>query len=149
MALPKFDPHYDCKTGVALVYGTGTADRQSSGIDTRGFGGISFLVQAVAIGASSTLSYKLQQSDDDGGSDDYTDIAGSAVTMADTDDDTLVRMTVIEPQKRYVRVYVDKDTTHTDAEVIIYELFNGKSYPAVTTGLSHVSHLTSPSEGTA
>lgn len=147
--LPEFDPHYGMKTGVALVYGTGTADRQSSGIDTRGFGGISFLVQAVAIGGSSVLVYKLQQSDDDGGSDDYTDIASSGVTMADTDDDTLVRLTVIEPQKRYLRVYVDKDTSHTDAEVIIYELFRAKSEPCVLTGLSHTVHLMSPAEGTA
>lgn len=145
------DVHYDTKLTTALDYASASADRNGAGLDMRGYAGVRAIVKFAAIAAGAVTSIKLQQSDDDGGSDAYSDIEGSAMTVAADDDDQIFATTLVNPQKRYVRVVVDKDASNATAEMAIYEQFRPERWPTTPDLTDEVTteHLHSPDEGTA
>ncbi len=75
----------------------------SDSVDLRDYDGACFVAQFGAL--SGTATVKLQQSDDDGVSDDFTDMSGTVVAGA-TDDDKMVVFDIIRPSKRYIRAVV-------------------------------------------
>lgn len=82
----------------------GITDPASAEVDSRGYAGLVFEVHVGAMAAGATLDLKLQHSDTtvDG---DFADVEGSAVTqLADTKDDKIVEMEIVNPKKRYHRV---------------------------------------------
>ena len=129
----------------------GTSDQNSASVDMTGFDNVLFGALFGAITAGAVTSIKAQQSDDDGVADDWTDLAGTAVTVADDDDDKLFWLEVVQPEKRYVRLVVDRGTQNAVIDGVIAIQTNPKHIPtthdAATVGGGEVH--ASPAEGTA
>lgn len=130
----------------------GSTDSNGTGIDMRGYDGITFIVAFGTITATAVTGIKVQQSDDNGSSDDYTDLTGSAQSVADTDSNKIVVTEVFRPTKRYVRVVVTRAT----ANAVIDGIFAILTRPQVGPPLAAHSTLVrlpecfnSPAEGTA
>jgi hypothetical protein len=149
------NPHYYLRTGLALAYASGTADRTGLAIDMAAIGaggpfrGARFVVTFGAIASSGVNTIKVQQSSDDAATDPYSDLEGTAQTVADTDDDSVRTITILQPSKRYVRLYIDKDTSHACAESATYELFDGARTPVALDSLAGAEFHSGGDEGTA
>lgn len=134
----------------AVAAGT-TLITPTNGVDTAGFDNCCFVVALGAIVAGAVTSIKVQQSDDDGSSDTYDDLAGSAQTIADTDDNKLFLVDIKRPAKRWLKLLVSRGTQNATLDGIVAVLYNGTTCPvthdATTVGGSEVHHT--PAEGTA
>jgi hypothetical protein len=130
----------------------GTSAITSSAVDMAGWEGVTFIVPLGAIVAGAVTSVKVQQSSDDGGSDDYTDISGSAVTIADTDDDKLKYIDILSPGKRYLKVVVSRATQNaTIGGIIAIQRFpRSVTGSGITQGTNVAGEAwTAAAEGTA
>lgn len=121
-------------------------------IDTAGFDSCCVIVGFGAIVAGAATSVKLQQADDSGGSpDDFDDIAGTSITVADDQDNKLVYLDYHRPQKRYLKPIISRATQNSTVDLVIGVLYNGNSAP-VTQGATVMAasetHM-GASEGTA
>jgi hypothetical protein len=129
----------------------GTSDIETAGVDTTGFESLVFIVPFGTITSGAVTSIKLQQSSDDGSSDAYSDLEDTAQTVADTKSNTIFLAEIHRPQKRYVRLVVDRGTQNAVVEGITVILHDGVRYAPITqpatVGGSELS--VSPDEGTA
>jgi len=112
-------PLTDRKHTIALAYASGTADRSGAALDMSGFQEVDIIVSLGAVEAGGTNSIKAQ-SDDNSSFSSAQDIAGTAQTIADDDDSQVFIIHIANPPERYVRLYVDKDTSHACAETAVY-----------------------------
>lgn len=130
----------------------GTTDiTPSNGVDMAGFDGVLFVVAFGAITAGAVTSIKAQQSSDDGSSDTFADIAGTAVTVGDGDDDKVFYLDIVRPTERYVRIVVDRGTQNAVLDSIVATQYRARSKPtthdSTTVGGGEV-HI-GAAEGTA
>ena len=135
-------------TSTGLDYASGTATRNGAVLDMQGYEGARIVVKFAAIADAATTSVKLQ----DGAAanlSDAADLAGTAVTIASTDDNRVVIFDVRKPLKRYLRVVVTKDGTNAAAETALYEQYETRHVPVTQGSGVTVSKLVSPAEGTA
>ena len=123
----------------------------SSALDTKGFDGALFIVSMGAIAATSACSAKLQQSSDDGSADAYSDLLGTSISMADTDDNKLVLIDISKPQKRYLKLVLARATATAVVDSISALLYNPKNEPTThdSTTVSGYELHHAPAEGTA
>ncbi len=79
------------------------------------------------------------------------DLAGTAIAIADDDDNQIFILDIVKPRERYVRVVVDKDTTNACAESAIYVGYGPRVMPVALTLTDEVTYEkhVSPAEGTA
>jgi hypothetical protein len=140
----------DIQIRKALAYASGTADRTGAIIDMANCEWILAIVSCGAVHNSAIYSIKMQQDDAVGGGT-MADLLGTGITIAGDDDDQVFAILLIKPRKRYVRLYVDKDTSNACAESAIYILGGGRSLPALAniTDELTVERHESPAEGTA
>ena len=94
-------------TRVLDAVAAGTSDQNSSSVDMKSFDACTFVIGFGAITASAVTSVKIQGSDDDS---TWSDLTGTAITVADSDDDKIVLAEINQPQQRYVRCVVDRGT---------------------------------------
>lgn len=138
-------------TRVSDAVAAGTTEINSTGVAMDGFESVTFIVPFGAITAGGVQSVKAEQSDDDGSTDDYTDLEGSGITVADDDDNGVVILEIMRPMKRYVRCTVLRATQNSAIDGII-AIQSGPSTAPVTQDATTVigaeTHL-SPAEGTA
>lgn len=129
----------------------GTSDQTSSAIDTAGYDGVKIVTALGAITAGAVTSVKLQQSSDDGSADDYSDILGSGQSFADTDDNKVAVHDVFRPQKRYLKVVVDRGTQNAVIDSIVATLYAARKLPTTDDSTTVVGRkvLVSTAEGTA
>ena len=123
----------------------------SSALDMAGHDGVLFIVPVGAVVSGAATSLKVQQSDDSGGSpDDYTDLTGTSVTIADTDDDGLKYIDVRRPGKRYLKVVCSRATQNATIGGIIAIQYGKRSLSTAShgSGVAGEQHL-SEAEGTA
>ena len=125
-SLPK-----DAKIVPILSYASAATDRTSEVIDHLGYDRCCILVHFATIAAGGTNSIYRQHAD--AASDQNTltsgaDVAGSAQTIVDTDDNN-VKFMDFRPTKRYSQLVVDKDATNACAESAIAILYNATSVP--------------------
>ena len=85
-------------TRVSNAVAAGTTDINSSSVDMTAHDGVLFVVAFGAITATAVTSIKAQQSSDDGVADAWSDLAGTAVTVADTDDNKLAYAYLLTPK---------------------------------------------------
>lgn len=118
-----------------------------TGIDTAGYDGICFQVTFGAIVSGAATSFKVQVSSDSGSTDDWTDVAGTSVTVADDADNTVFYLDYANPEKRYVRLYISRATQNSTVNAVTYILYWAKALPVTqaATGELHVGAV----EGTA
>jgi len=138
-----------CKGAVAA----GATDiTDAAGVDVAPGESVTFFFDFGTITANAVTSVKAQQSSDDAAADDYTDLAGSKVTVADTDDDHLVILEIVKPLKRYVKPYVSRATANAVLNGIWAVVTGIKSLPVAQPTASVIAAsktLCSPAEGTA
>jgi hypothetical protein len=142
----------DCKIIECVAYtGAGTTDVEGDSIDMKGFGSVCFIVSFGALTTGAITSVKVQQSDDAAGSPDgWSDLLGTSVSIADSQDDHAVAVEVIEPRKRYVRCYVDLGTANAVINRGFTILANSKVAPVTESAtVAKSEQHVSPAEGTA
>lgn len=108
----------------------GQTDVASAIIDTVGFEGVKFLVPMGAITSGAVTSAKAQQNSANSTSG-MADLAGTSVTIADTDDNKMLVIDVNRPRERYVRALVDRATQDAVVGGIIAVLYGPRKAPVV------------------
>ncbi len=133
----------------ALVYTSGSASRNGLAIDMAGFDTCCFVVQFATIAASAVTTIKAQQ-DTTSAMSTAQDIAGSAISVADDDDDELRFLEIHNPGKRFLRVVITKNGVNASAESAVAYLFNGRKKRPITQTLAEAEgkRLVAPAEGT-
>lgn len=119
----------------------------STGVDMKGYDGVTFLTSFGTAAADNIV--KVQGSDDDGGSDAYADLLGTAVALGGASDEDQVAE-VYRPAQRYLRLYATRGTSTTLESV--WAILWGARDQAVdntTTGTIAAERNVSPAEGTA
>ena len=140
----------DVKITSALDYASGTADRTGAILDMIDYRGVLMIVKLAVIATGGTNSIKAQQ-DTAANMGTAADLLGSAQTIVDDDDNQIFVIDLFEPAERYVRLYVDKDTSNAMAESAIYVQYGARKRPVentVTDLVTYERHM-SPAEGTA
>ena len=114
--------------------------------DSLGYEGVLIVTNLGTAASNNTM--KLQQSSDNGGSDDFSDIAGTSLGVGSSDE--ILWDEVHRPGKRYLRAYVSRGTS-TTCETIYALLYNPYSVPVtnVTSGTIYGESAGTPDEGTA
>lgn len=113
-----------------LTYASGTADRTSNVIDTRGYDAVCVVVHFGTIAAGAVTDIYLQEADVASNSTTLTsgaDLAGTSQTVADDDDNECKYIDVIRPLKRYLQLVVNKDATNACAESAVAYLYRSDS----------------------
>lgn len=138
------------KISTALDYADGSTDRKGASLDMLGFEGAMIVVKFAAIATGAVASVKVQQSAKDVDAD-FADLKGTAIAVADDDDNQVFIIDVYKPQKRFVRVYVDKDGANSTAEMAWYAQYEPREEPITQDVADEVTHklLVSPAEGVA
>ncbi len=136
-----------CKTTVAA----GAADiTDASVVDMQGFTGVQFIFSfgTITAGAATSVAASgLATSSPTPGTDD---IAGSKVTVADTDDDSVVVMDIYKPTQRYIRPFVKRATQNAVLNSIIAIQYGPEVMPVTHDASVHgTKTLVSPANGTA
>lgn len=142
----------DCKFSIASTTTAGAAGVTtitSSAVNMAGFDGVCFVVPLGTIVSGAVTSMKLQQSSDDAGSDDYTDVTGTSITIADTDDDKLKYLDVYRPGKQYLKLVVSRATQNATLGGIVAIQYRAATRPVTQgTNVAGEQHA-SEAEGTA
>lgn len=126
----------------------GVTDINGTTIDMEGFEGVVFEVTFGAITAGAVTSIKAQQGEQSNMSD-AADLAGTAQTIADTDDEKVFYIEVVRPRERYVRLVVDRATQNAVVtSAIAYQYGVRKAPVSHGTNVAGELHV-SPAEGTA
>jgi len=125
----------------------------SSVIDMQNYEAVRFIVGFGAIVAGAVTSVKVQQATaktSDTALTSGADLLGSGITVADSDDNTLVITDIIKPQERYVQPHVLRATQNATVDLIIAELYGARKLPVTkdATVSKQETHV-SPAEGTA
>lgn len=135
--------------GSTYAVAAGTSDLNSDVVDMAGFEGVRFIIGFGAITSGAVTSIKVQQGQASNLSD-AADLAGSAITVADTDDNKLAISEIYRPQERYVRLVTDRGTQNAVIDFLIAELYGARKKP-ITQDATVISAeiANSPAEGTA
>ena len=132
-----------------LAYASGTAVREGAILDMAGYDGVLAIMTCATIAGSAVgdMHWEQDSAVAMGGADD---LEGSAIAVADDDDDQLFISCLHKPMKRYVRCVVTKDTSNAAAESVLYVQYSGRKAPSVNTvtDLVTAALLISPDEGT-
>lgn len=124
----------------------GTTAVNGATVDLSGVDELAIIVPFGAIVSGAVTSIKFQEGDT---TSPTTDVAGTNITVADTDDDTTKILRIIKPRKRYGRVVVSRATQNATVGAIMYVMKGLRTLPA-TDGSTVVGELhVSPVAGTA
>lgn len=126
-------------------------DIEATGVAMDNFEGVKFYVAFGTITTGAVTSCKLQQSDDNGVADGWSDLEDSGITVADDDDNQVVVLDCYRPQKRYVRPVVDRGTQNAVVDGIIAVQYGPRVLPTTDDTTTVVGRVlvVSPDEGTA
>ncbi len=121
----------------------------SAGVDVQGFNSAMFLVLLGTVTSTGVPSIKIQQSDDDGVADGYSDLEGTAFAATDADDDKIIAVEILRPTKRYLKLILARTTANVVLDGIVCVLGNPIGpLPISQTTIGNEVHVT-PAEGTA
>ena len=136
-------------TRVINATAAGTSDINGSIIDMQGFDSVTFIVGFGTITASAVTSIKAQQ-DSASNMASAADLKGTAITVADDDDNQIVALE-IEPTERYVRVVVARATQNAvvDFGIAVQTKANTEPVTHDATTVVGSEYHQSPAEGTA
>ncbi len=116
-------------------------------LDMKGFDAVLIVVQTGPIVAGAVTSLKIAQDDNAAMSSD-ADLAGSAQTIADTDDNKVFYVDIRHPTKRYLRLKVLRATANATVSAVYYQ-YAAKSLPVTQPTGVVGEKFTGPAEGTA
>lgn len=128
----------------------GTSDTlTSSNVLCAGYGAFRVIVGFGAIVSGAVTTFKVQHSDTttDG---DFSDISGSAISVADTADNTLIISDWIRTAKKYVRFKITRATQNATIDLGLVELYEPNSLPVTQDAtVSTLETAAFPTNGTA
>lgn len=129
----------------------GTSDQTSSAVNMAGWESVEFVALFGTATTTHVTKLKAQQSSDDGSSDAYDDLEGSATSqMGDTDSNKIVRLEVVKPRKQYVKCVIDRGTANIVIDGMIAILRKSHNEPITQdSSVSVNKSVVSPAEGTA
>ncbi len=130
----------------------GTTAVNGTAVDMADFGGVVFVVLLGTLTSTTVPSVKVQQSDDSGSSDDWTDLASSSVAGTDADGNKMLIVEVRSPLKRYVRIVITRATANTVVDGAIALPYSPTFAPPAihSTQIGTTKKiLNQPAEGTA
>lgn len=120
----------------------------SDGVDLAGFKECTFLVSLGDVGSGAVPTVTVQQSDDDGDTDAYSNLEGSLVTVADDDDNGIISVGVVNPEKRYLKCIVSRADGDTAVNSIV-AILSGAGKQIVTQDSPNIAlTIFEPDEGT-
>lgn len=142
----------NCKLSQAITVtngAAGTSDISGVTLDMSGYEGVLMIVTFGAIVSGAVTSIKAQQ-DTASGMGVAADIAGTAQTIADTDDEKTFYIDIKNPRERYIRLYVDRGTQDATVASATYIQYGARTAPVASHG-SNVSgeSFVGTAEGTA
>lgn len=106
--------------GANNVVAAGTGDTlTSTSVDTLLYTTVAFIALFGALVAGAVVTFKLQHSNDDGVTDAYTDIAGTAQTIPVADAGKMIASSIFKPSKRYIRVVITRATSNATVDSLI------------------------------
>lgn len=126
------------KVSSALDYASAATDRTGTALDMSGYQGVLMIVKFATIATGATTSIKAQ-CDDNAAFASAQDIAGTAQTVAADDDNQIFVIDLQNVPERYVRIYVDKDTSNATAESAVYVQYGPDSRPVTNTATDAVT----------
>lgn len=126
----------------------GTTDINGTVLDTANFDGVAVEVTMGAIVSGAVTSIKWQQGDESNMSD-AADLEGTAITVADDDDNQTFVLDLYKPRKRYVRVVVDRGTQNATVAAATYVQYGPRTMPTTQGSAVTLETHVSPAEGTA
>jgi hypothetical protein len=141
-----------CQIVTTTAGAAAATDITTSAVDMADYEGCLFLVAFGAIVTNAVTAIKLQQSDDDGSSDGYSDIVGTGQTVADDDDNTSFVIDFRKPQKRYLKLIVTRATQNATVGAVYAIPYNKGSrsdLSAAGTAISGAERFINVAEGTA
>ncbi len=128
----------------------GTGDTQDSSVlDMSGYDGVVFVAAFGTLTTNAVTDIRAQQGQASNLSD-AADLAGTKVSLADTDGNKVAVLDVYRPQERYVRCRVTRATANAVIDGIIAIQYSGSKAP-ITQGstVAGIETHISPAEGTA
>lgn len=135
--------------GTNFTAAAGATNINSDVIDTAGYDGVRFKAAFGAIVSGAATSIKVQQGAASNLSD-AADLAGTSITVADTDDNKLVISDIIRPQERYLRVATLRATQNATVDYMEAELYMARTEPVTQDAtVATLEVFSSPAEGTA
>lgn len=137
--------------GSGYTVGAGASDVVSDIVDTAGYEGVRFITGFGAITSGAATSQKVEDSDDSGMSGS-ADVAGSKVTVADTDDNKVSIVDIYRPAKRYLTCTTKRATQNAVIDFMIIELYGARKDPVTqdaTVVAAGANVMSSPAQGTA
>lgn len=130
----------------------GTTSQTSSAVDCKDCDGVSFVAAFGVISANAVTSVKVQQSDDDGASDAYSDLEGtlSSVLTPTTDNNKCLVVEIVRPRKRYLKLVVNRSTGNAVIDGVVAIKHHMRSAPPpLHSTVAGREVFASPNEGTA
>lgn len=135
-----------------LDYASGTADRVSNVIDTKGYDGCFIAVHFAAIAASVDCDIYLQEADAASNATTLTsgaDLAGTSQDIAADDDDEVYYIEIKRPLKRFLQLNINNDATNATAQSAVAYLYGAAEKPVTHATGSGTSGGTEPVSGEA
>ena len=130
----------------------GTTSQNSSSVDCSDCEAVTFIAAFGTITAGAVTSIKVQASDDDGSSDDFSDLAGTSVVVADDQDNKIAIVTITRPRKKFNRLVVVRGTQNAVIDGVFAIKTNPRKTPVTqpaATVIATSKTVVSPAEGTA
>lgn len=138
-------------TRVKSASAAGQTEVDSDSVDMADYDGVLFFTTVGTLTSGAVTALKIQQSDDNDDGDAWTDLAGTAIDIADDDDGQTFGVQIINPRERYLRAVVTRGTANAVIGEIYALRFGGDRRPIVNSvadAATFTSHQ-SPAEGTA
>ena len=118
-------------------------------IDMANFEGVVFIAALGTLASGAVTGIKAQQGNQANLSD-AADLAGTAVSIADTEDNELLVLDIYRPAERYVRAVVTRGTADAVIDGVIAIQYGARVLPVTQdTTVAGIETHVSPAEGTA
>lgn len=129
----------------------GTTNQNSSGVKCDDCESVTYMALFGTLTASAVTGIKIQQSDDNGVADDWTDVEGSAVAIPQANSNDMLLAEHVRPQKLYSRCVVTRGTANAVIDGVIAIKHGLRKKPGVHDSATVAGSLvlTAPAEGTA
>lgn len=122
-------------------------------VDMQGYDSVRMCVAFGTITGSAATSIRAQSAAAKSSATALTsgaDIAGTSITVADTDDNKIVILDIVRPTRRYVQLLIKRATQNAVVDYAWYELYGPRKLPVVKdANVSNQEIWVSPAEGTA
>ncbi len=136
--------------GAGYTVANGFGDTLTSDpVDTAGYEGVRFILGLGALAGTAVVTTKVRQGAL-ANMGDAADLAGTAQTAADDQDNKMIITEIHQPQERYVNHIVGRATANIAIDFLIVELFGVRKIPVTQDATVSASEVhASPDEGTA